>query len=144
MRTDKKDTLDMMIENAINGSHPELDYEKWKQTHQNQIRIFETQIQARHASGRAIWKMHWIRIAAAAVLLIAASLSVIMTTHSPTDSIHISRINLSSVSEISLLALNTAYDRGGLEEVDKQYKKAYVKLGSRSNSVSINELFNEM
>ncbi|MBN1817290.1 MAG: hypothetical protein JW828_08005 [Sedimentisphaerales bacterium] len=144
MRTEKKDILDTMMENSIKGARPELDFEDWKQTHQNQIRTFETQTKARHASGRTTWKMQWMRIAAAAVLLIAVSLYVIMTTHSPKDTMRKSQINLSSVSEISLLALHVAYDKGGLEAVDKQYKKAYSKLGSRSNGVSIHELFNEM
>ncbi|MBN1124790.1 MAG: hypothetical protein JXA82_07275 [Sedimentisphaerales bacterium] len=143
MKIEKKDALDTMIENALGGIPPELNFDDWTHKYQTQVRIFEAEIQAVHANP-ATRKTRWMTVAAAAVILIAMSLFVVTTMHSPPESVHISQINLSSVSEMSLLALNVAYERGGLEAVDKQYKKAYVKLGSRSNSISIHELFNEM
>ena len=44
---------------------------------------------------------------------------------------------------MSMLELNFAYRRGGMEAVDKQFEKAYSKLGSK-DSISINDLFNTL
>jgi hypothetical protein len=44
---------------------------------------------------------------------------------------------------MSMLELNFAYRRGGMEAVDEQFEKAYSKLGSK-DSISINDLFNTL
>ncbi len=44
---------------------------------------------------------------------------------------------------MTLLSINLAYNRGGLDEVEKQYETAMKKIGSRPTQVTIAELLAE-
>ena len=44
---------------------------------------------------------------------------------------------------MSLMSINLAYNRGGLDEVEKQYEKAITEIGPRPAQITIAELLAE-
>ena len=44
---------------------------------------------------------------------------------------------------MSVLSINLAYNRGGLEEVDRQYEKAMTELGQQPKQLTIAKLLAE-
>ena len=44
---------------------------------------------------------------------------------------------------MSLMSINLAYNRGGLDEVEKQYEKAMTEIGPRPEQITIAELLTE-
>lgn len=45
---------------------------------------------------------------------------------------------------ISMLELNLAYSRGGIEAVDEQFDKAYSRMGTGEKAISMNDLLNTL
>jgi hypothetical protein len=83
------------------------------------------------------------KLAAAAAIIIAVGLLVIQSkppeqAHAPTR-----KVAKSPAKMLSVMSLNIAYRRGGIEAMDDQSNKAFEMLGSRPAKVSIRELLTE-
>ncbi len=83
------------------------------------------------------------RLTAAAAIIIAVGLLVIQSNppeqaHAPTR-----RVAKSPADMLSVMSLNMAYRRGGIEAMDDQSNEAFEMLGSKPAKVSIRELLTE-
>jgi len=83
------------------------------------------------------------KLAAAAVILVAAGL--LMDYRNPPVQPPPRTVGTakSPAEMLTMISLNIAYRRGGIEAVDEQTSKAFEMLGSQSATVSIHELLAE-
>jgi hypothetical protein len=81
--------------------------------------------------------------AAAAVIIVAISLFVVHQGPDEQKQKNAPKIAESPAEMLSLMSLNIAYSRGGIEAVDARTEKAFEMLGSQSAKVSIQELLEE-
>ena len=83
--------------------------------------------------------------AAAAVVILAFSLFLGRDKHLPKE--HPDRnpiVAQSSAKITSMISLRTAYKRGGIDELDKQFQDTLELLGPQSVKISMHELLNGM
>ncbi|MHC4130837.1 MAG: hypothetical protein ACYSYW_03285 [Planctomycetota bacterium] len=93
----------------------------------------------------AFIKSPFIKLAAAAVIIVSIGLFIIL--NSPDESIETPIISQAEESPAQLLtfaSLNMAHRRGGLDAVEKQCDRAFMLLGPRPKSLSITELLQEL
>jgi hypothetical protein len=83
------------------------------------------------------------RLAAAAVILLAIGLLAIQLGPSEQEPPEIRKIVRSPADMLSVMSLNMAYRRGGIEEVDNVSGRAFEMLGSKPEKVSLRELLTE-
>ena len=87
-----------------------------------------------------------IRLAAAAAVMIVAA-TLLMVYKGPKEEQPRQRVAVYDkeppVKMLSMISLNMAYRRGGLDALDHQSSKALETLGSQSDTVSIQELLAE-
>jgi hypothetical protein len=83
------------------------------------------------------------RLAAAAVIIVAISLFTLQRDPREQEPPQITDVAKSPAEMLSVMSLNMAYRRGGIEAVDEQSSKAFEMLGARSVSVSVQELLAE-
>ena len=83
------------------------------------------------------------RLAAAAVIIIATGLLIIQSN--PPEQAHAPTRNVakSPAEMLSVMSLNMAYRRGGIEAMDDQSNEAFEMLGSQPAKVSVRELLAE-
>jgi len=83
------------------------------------------------------------RLAAAAVIIVAVGLLMVYRNppvQPPPRTVGTAK---SPAEMLTMISLNIAYRRGGIEAVDEQTSKAFEMLGSQSATVSIHELLAE-
>jgi hypothetical protein len=81
---------------------------------------------------------------AAAVLIIAVGFFVIHTRPRPqTRTDGASQTAKTAGEMLTVLSLNIAYRKGGMDAVEKQYEKAFTILGPRLTSISVQDLLAE-
>ena len=83
------------------------------------------------------------KLAAAAVIIVALGVAVVHLR--PAEQVEAPMAVTTAESPakmMSRLSLTLAYNRGGMEAVDEQYKKAFEKLGSKQEILSMAELLN--
>ena len=119
--------LDKLI---IDGSHSILDESKLLSPNLNMFIFFVR---------------HKIAVSAIAVLIILVTGMFMLQ---PETEINIEPPEVTDVIQtpaemMSLLSINLAYNRGGLDEVEKQYEKAVAKKGSQAKQITITELLAE-
>jgi hypothetical protein len=84
------------------------------------------------------------KLAVAAVVLLAIALPVILRNpDGPRDSDKVPSSTQSPADMRSILALNIAYRRGGMEAVDRQCRRAMEMLGPRPAEATIEEILME-
>ena len=84
------------------------------------------------------------RLAAAAVIVIAVGFLVIHTRPRPqTRTDGASQAAKTPGEMLTVLSLNIAYRKGGMDAVEKQYEKAFKILGPRPISISVKDLLAE-
>lgn len=86
-----------------------------------------------------------LRIAAAAVVILAIGLFI--TRSRPDKEVEISRVTNATKSPAEMLTLRSltiAYQKGGIEAVERQCDKAIEKLGPKSKNLNVQELFTEI
>ena len=142
--------LDEFIFGAINTEKPQFDAEKWKQKYPDE---YQTLISRREKSASArrqnIWKAIFskpaVHLAAAAALIIVAV--TLLTIHqNPNERVGTVVVPDSTQSPAymrSILSLNIAYRRGGMEAVDRQCQMAMVMLGPRPAEITIEQMLTE-
>lgn len=93
---------------------------------------------------RIILQSRAARLAAAAAVIIVA-ISLFMVHQGPNEQKQrgAPKIAKSPAKMLSMMSLNMAYRRGGIEAVDARSEKAFEMLGSQPAKVSIQELLAE-
>lgn len=139
---DKK--LDEMITKALGGTESQFDLEAFKDKHYDEIADFQRQAADKHKYPvRTTPNIKvFAKLAVAAMILIGIGIFIYDPgNNGPVDPpVPSGR----PVSAMSLIKLNQAYNAGGLDEVEKQYEKAYAELGPRTNGESANSILNEL
>jgi hypothetical protein len=101
-------------------------------------------IGARKSSATGIiLRIRTLRLAAAAAVIMVA-VTLLMVREGPREQQPLqkvaSNVEKSPAKMLSMISLNIAYRRGGIEAVDNQSYKAFKMLGSQYTTVSIQEL----
>ncbi len=92
-----------------------------------------------------IWRMIFrnpiTKLAAAAVVIVAISLFLSRGRHTPSGPTAEPRlIAQSTINKMSLMSLRMAYQRGGFDALDRQFRDTLDALGPQSLSISMQEL----
>jgi len=85
-----------------------------------------------------------LSLGAAAVFLAAAGLFIFGHIASQSRIEVVSEALKPPCRMMSVLELNLAYSRGGMEAVDEQFEKAYTRLGTGEKAISMNDLLNTL
>jgi hypothetical protein len=142
--------LDERIRDAVGREQLTFDFDKWKAGHQKQIELFKSTVSKEVAvPGQvSVWliiaKSRLIRLAAAAVVIVAAG--VLFYSKDPPDLIKESttvRVEKTPAELLTVMSLNLAYRRGGMEELDEQFDEALRKLGPRRSRIMLSQLLME-
>ena len=140
------DKLDELIFKTINTEKPQFDAEKWKQKYPDE---YQTLISRREkaASSRQpnIWRIVFgkpvARIAAAAAVIVVVGLLLSRDRQKPdAPAAKPELIAQSPAKIISMVSMRIAYQRGGMDALDQQFRDTLDVLGPRSSSISIQEL----
>jgi len=138
--------LDELISRTINTEKPKFDAEKWKQKYPDEFQS----LLSRAAKGdsarqpsilKVILKSPLTKLAAAAVIIVAVGLFLGRGRHTPSGPTAEPRlIAQSTVKKMSLMSLRMAYQRGGLDTLDRQFQDSLDALVPQSLSISMQEL----
>jgi hypothetical protein len=90
-----------------------------------------------------ILRSRLVRLAAAAVIIVAIGLFTLQWDPREQEPPQTPDVAKSPAEMLSVMSLNMAYRRGGIEAVDEQSNKAFEMLGSQPARVSIRELLAE-
>lgn len=140
------DKLDELISKTINTKKPQFDAEKWKQKYSNE---YQTLISRREKAAPSrqpnIWRIIFGKpaaqlAAAAAVILVVGLLLSRDKQNQNGPAAKPPLITPSPAKIITMASMRMAYQRGGLDALDKQFRDTLDVLGPRSSSVSIQEL----
>ncbi|MFC1793279.1 hypothetical protein ACFL3Q_06795 [Planctomycetota bacterium] len=147
MSTQKdNDNFDELVFRTINTEKPQFDVEKWKQKYPDE---YQTLISRREntASSRPpiIWRIIFgkpaVQLAAAVAVIIVVGLLLSSGRQKPNGPAAKPLLITQSPTQIvSMASMRMAYQRGGLDALDQQFRDALNVLGTRSSSVSIQEL----
>ena len=103
----------------------------------------ETIGQSRSSVARLILKGRALRVAAAAVIIVALGLLAIQSGPSEPAPPPTAKTAKSPAEMVSAMSLNRAYRRGGLEALDALSREVFERSGSQPARVSIRELRSE-
>ncbi len=140
------DRLDDLIFRTINTEKPQFDAEKWKQKYPDEYQTLISRREKTASSRRTnIWKVTFGKsitglAAAAAVILV---IGLLLSRNRQNTNILAEKPLLIAQSPskiISMASMRMAYQRGGMDALDKQFRETLDVLGPRSSSVSIQEL----
>jgi hypothetical protein len=140
------DRLDDLIFHTINTEKPEFDAEKWKQKYPDE---YQTLISRREKAVSPhqpkIWRIIFgkplIQLAAAAAVIVVVGLLLSLGKQNPNAPAANPELNAQSPAKIiSMASMRMAYQQGGMDALDKQFRDTLDVLGPRSSSVSIQEL----
>ncbi len=84
------------------------------------------------------------QISVAAVIIIAVSFFQIARNHDNQTMNHIKAQIKTPAETLTLVSINAAYHKGGLEAVEKDYEQVYEKMVPWPRRVTISELFEEL
>ena len=138
--------LDKLISRTINTEKPQFDAEKWKQKYPDE---YQTLISRRETAAPSrqpkIWRIIFgkpaVQLAAAAAVIVVFGLLLSRDRQNPQRPVAMPPLIAQSPAQIvSMVSLRMAYQRGGLDALDQQFRDALDILGPRSSSVSILEL----
>ncbi len=128
----EQEQLDKLLRATLAKEPITLDFQAWKSAHPEQI--------AAYRRPRRRLPTRPLQFAMAACLIIAAGF-VLQWMQLP-EQVHIAIEPANPAAMINRLQLTIAYANGGIEGLEKQYDKAYAKLGPRAGVVTVNSLFN--
>lgn len=138
--------LDEQIARMVNSTKVEFDPEQWKQKYAEEYRmLISNSMGASKADQPGIYsrfiKSPITKLAAAAVIIFAAVLFTVNSKKEPQIRISRSDKVSSPAKIISMISLNNAYRRGGIEAVESQLDKSAELLGPGSVDMDIRELY---
>ena len=145
---DNEKRLDELISKAINSEKPQFDPEQWKQKYPLEFqRLLSRASQdsapaavGRTESWRSFFSSPISRLAAAAVLMIGVVLFVSRPVSDERQSEPAANAARSPAEMVTAMSLAMAYNRGGLEAMERQCDEAMQRLGSRQVRLSVQEL----
>ena len=85
-----------------------------------------------------------VSLGAAAVFLVAVTLFISSHLHKDRGIEVASANSKPPCRMMTLMELNLAYSRGGIEAVDEQFDNAYSRMGTSKNAISMNDLLNTL
>ena len=147
MSTQKdNDRLDDLIFRTINAEKPQFDAEKWKQKYPDEYQKLISRRKKTASSRRPnIWKVTFGKsitgLAAAAAVIIVVGLLLSRDRQKPNIPPEKPAPIAQSPSKIvSMASMRKAYQVGGMDALDKQFRDTLNIVGAPSSSVSIQEL----
>ena len=138
MNPSNEKKLDQIISSALDAPEATLDFQAWKQNNTAAIEQLKSQTQTQTQLTRKSNFKLYIKLTAAAAIIIVASIFTLNKITPPENSYN---ITLNPSSKMSILALNAAYRDGGMEAVDENYQQAYAQLGPRTSVVLNGDLY---
>lgn len=147
MATQKdNDRLDDLIFRTINTEKLQFDAEKWKQKYPDEYRtLISRREKAVSPQQPKIWRIiigkPVVQLAAAAAVIVVVALLLSRGKQNPnTPAANPEHKAQSPAKIISIASMRMAYQQGGMDALDKQFRDTLDVLGPRSSSVSIQEL----
>ncbi len=135
--------LDEQLARTVNSGKVAFDAAKWKQKYSSEYQA----LVSRAGSRPNVQRFSWVRLIVRAAAVIAiAGLVIFLASRRSEKRVEprvVSKSEQSPAMLMSRLSLMLAYNRGGMDAVDEQCKKAFELLGQKNTKVSINELLNE-
>jgi hypothetical protein len=145
----KKDEkrLDEIISRTINSGKPEFDAEKWKQKFPEEFQMLKSMsAEKAHTRRLSIWRKVCqspiTKLAAAAVIIAGIGLHAFIVHQCP-DERPVTKIAKSPVEMMTAMSLERAFQRGGIEAVEDQCRKAFRPIGLRPASLSFEQIIAE-
>jgi len=138
--------LDDIISKAVNNRKPKFDAEKFKQKFPEEMHILKSRASKKQRTSwwRTILSDPFSSIATAAVLVLMVGIFVYFSgSKDNTTPLKEPKVTQTPAQMMSLISINLAYNRGGLDEVEKQYEKAITEIGPRPKQITIAELLAE-
>jgi hypothetical protein len=136
--------LDEQLKKTIDFGKVEFDSEQWKQKYSAEYQALVSRTaKPTNVPRFLLWGRYLARVAA---VVVVAALVIFFVPRRPDKRIEqaaVTKPEQSPAVMLSRLSLTLAYNRGGMDAVDVQCNKAFKMLGSKTTSVSINELLNE-
>ena len=147
MSIDKNnDKLDELIAKTINTGKPQFDAEEWKEKYPGEYQALISRSDKSTSSRqpnirRLLLGRPMVQLAAAAAIVIVVGLLLNRGGQDPKDPVVKPPVIAQSPADIvSMASMRMAYQRGGLDALDKQFRNTLDVLGPRSSSISIREL----
>ena len=139
------DKLDELIFGAINTEKPQFDAEKWKKKYPDEYQKLISRRKAASSRKPVIWKVIFgksiTRLAVAAAVILVVGLLLSRDQQNPNVPEEKTRLIAQSPTKIiSMASMRMAYQRGGMDALDKQLRDTLDVYGALSSSVSIKEL----
>lgn len=134
--------LDEQLKKTIDSGKVEFDSEQWKQKYSAEYQMLVSRTGQRPNVQRFLRRHQLARVAA---VIAVVALVIFSTSRRPAERVVqpiVAKSEQSPAMMMSRLSLTLAYNRGGLDAVDEQCKKAYELLGQKNTNVSIGELLN--
>ena len=138
------------IEKRIKNVNIIIDSESNKRVFSNILQDFEKSTVKNLAPTDQpnIWRMIFrnpiTKLAAAVVIIVAVALFLDRGRHTPSGPTAEPRlIAQSSIKKMSLMSLRMAYQRGGFDALDRQFRDTLDALGPQSLSISMQELLED-
>ena len=135
------------IEKRIKNVNIVIDSESNKRVFSNILQAFQksTAKDLAPTDQPNIWRMIFrkplTKLAAAAVIIVAVGLFLGRDRHTPSAPIAEPRLMAqSTVKKMSLMSLRMAYQRGGFNALDRQFRDTLDALGPQSLSISMQDL----
>ena len=135
------------IEKRIENVNIVIDSESNKRVFSNILQAFEKSKakESTPADRPNIWRMIFRnpinKLAAAAVIIVAVGLFLGRDWHTPSNPIAEPRLMAqSTVKKMSLMSLRMAYQRGGFDALDRQFRDTLDVIRPQSLSISMQEL----
>jgi hypothetical protein len=151
MSEQKKDERWLVAElrRVINTTKPEFDAEAWKQRYAKEYETLEARgrsaVRVRIGAGRRV-RLLGGGLAMAATILIAVAILFMQkpSREASGPAAGGSASESSPAKMVSMMSLSTAFRRGGMEALDRQFETAIEKLGPRPNGLSMAELYGDL
>jgi hypothetical protein len=146
-RKNEDNWLDEIISRTINSGKPEFDAEKWKQKYPEEFQMLKS-MSAKKTRARqpSIWgkvcQSPITKLAAAAVIIAGISLHAFIAHQGPVER-PVTKIAKSSLEMVTAMSLERAFQRGGIEAVEDQCRKAYRPLGLKPINLSFQQIIAE-
>ena len=145
-KQDDQKRLDELIAGSIDTSEPKFDAEKWKQKYPCQFQALVERASKRPATGRfvvlgMVLRSRILQVAAAAVFVIAAGLLIAYLGPGKRQE---RRAAKSPAEMVSAISLRMAYNRGGMEALERQCDEAVKLLGPSRPSSSLADLAGDL
>ena len=137
---DQKDEnrLDELIKLSINTAKPEFDMEQWKARYPEEYRIL-----LKKKAVRRLNRALRIGLSAAAMIALAVGLLLHQSPDEQAETVKSYKITRSPVEMLTVISLNFAYRRGGMDAVEKQCDEAVRRFRLPPRSLSVEQLLAE-